>query len=90
MAPRTLTDIFYGSVARQKRDQLRYKKDGTWHDVSSAELRQAVEELSEGLVALGVGTGHRVAILSENRPEWVVADFASLAARDGKRIKKPW
>jgi len=81
MEPRTLTDILYSCVARQKADLFRYKRDGVWHSVSSAETRRSVEELSEGLVALGIAPGDRVAILSENRPEWVFADYACLAAR---------
>src|SRR6185436_10789216 len=38
------------------------------------------EELSLGLVALGVAKGDRVGILAENRPEWAYADMASLCA----------
>ena len=44
----------------------------------------AVEELSMGLRALGVEQGDRVAILSENRPEWALADLATLARRRGR------
>src|SRR5688572_20646266 len=68
---RTLCDIFYRSVEDfRKPDALRYKKDGAWRDISSEEFRRAVEELSMGLRALGVERGDRVALLSENRPEW--------------------
>jgi long-chain acyl-CoA synthetase len=77
----TLCDIFYESVERyRKPDHLRYKKDGTWRDVSSDAFRAAVEELSLGLRALGVDRGDRVAILGENRPEWAFADLATLCA----------
>src|SRR5262249_14714221 len=57
-----------------------YKKDGAWRSIGSADLRVAVEELSLGLRALGVEKGDRVAILSENRPEWAIADLATLCA----------
>jgi long-chain acyl-CoA synthetase len=81
MQIRTLCDIFYDSVDRfRKPEHLRYKRDGAWRSVSSEEFRRAVEELSMGLRELGVGRGDRVAILSENRPEWAYADLAALAA----------
>jgi long-chain acyl-CoA synthetase len=40
-----------------------------------------VQDLSLGLLELGLRPGDRVAILSENRPEWAIADYACLAAR---------
>ena len=81
MDPRTLCDIFYHSVETcRKPDALRYKKDGAWRDVSSEEFRRAVEEVSMGLRGLGIERGDRVAILSENRPEWAYADLATLCA----------
>ena len=81
MELRTLCDIFYHSVeTHRKPDHLRYKKDGAWRDISSEEFRRAVEELSMGLRALGIDRGDRVAILSENRPEWAYADLATCCA----------
>jgi long-chain acyl-CoA synthetase len=60
---------------------LRAKRDGRWHAISYTELAAQVQDLSIGLLELGVRRGDRVAILSENRPEWAVADYACLAAR---------
>ena len=81
MAIRTLCDVFYRSVdGFRKAEHLKYRKDGAWHAVSSEELRLAVEEISMGLRALGVEKGDHVAILSENRPEWAMADLAVLCA----------
>jgi long-chain acyl-CoA synthetase len=78
---RTLCDIFFESVdTYRKPDHLRVKRDGAWRDVGSDEYRQAVEEISMGLRGLGIAPGDRVAILSENRPEWAFADLATLAA----------
>ncbi len=77
--PRTLLDFFYGSVALGKSSHLRFKRDGAWRDVSSDDYRRAVEELAMGLLAIGIQKGDRIAILSENRPEWAYADLASLA-----------
>jgi long-chain acyl-CoA synthetase len=78
---RTLCDVFYRSVdGFRKAEHLKYRKEGSWHAISSDELRLAVEEISMGLRALGVGKGDRVAIISENRPEWAMADLAVLCA----------
>ncbi|HEX6737765.1 MAG TPA: AMP-binding protein, partial [Vicinamibacteria bacterium] len=81
MEVRTLCDIFYRSVDTfRKPEHLQYKKDGAWRPISSDQLRQAVEELSMGLRSLGVEKGDKVALLSENRPEWAMVDLATLCA----------
>ena len=77
----TLTELFYASVDRFKKpDHLKVKRGGAWVAISSDEFRTAVEEMSMGLRELGVAAGDRVAILSENRPEWAYADLATLCA----------
>jgi long-chain acyl-CoA synthetase len=60
---------------------LRSKRAGRWADIGYRELAERVQDLSIGLQELGVRRGDRVAILSENRPEWAIADYACLAAR---------
>ncbi|MEO7985189.1 MAG: long-chain fatty acid--CoA ligase [Gemmatimonadales bacterium] len=60
---------------------LRSKREGRWTDLSYRELADRVQDLSVGLIELGVAPGDRVALLSENRPEWAITDFACLAAR---------
>ena len=80
MAIQTVCDIFYTSVGYGKAEHLKHKKGGAWRATSSEELQRAVEEISMGLRALGVEKGDRVAILSENRPEWAFADLATLCA----------
>jgi long-chain acyl-CoA synthetase len=81
MEPRTLCDLFYRSVDTfGKPDHLKHKRDGAWRGISSEEFRRAVEEVSMGLRALGLEKGDKVAILSENRPEWAWADLAVMAA----------
>jgi long-chain acyl-CoA synthetase len=78
---RTLCDIFYHSVETfRKPEHLLYKKEGAWTPISSDAFLTAVEELSMGLRSLGIEKGDRVAILSENRPEWAYADLATLCA----------
>ncbi|MDD9974565.1 MAG: long-chain fatty acid--CoA ligase, partial [Candidatus Poribacteria bacterium] len=56
-------------------------KGGTYQDISYAELGESVDAFSKGLNALGVQKDDRVAILSENRPEWAITDFGTLKAR---------
>jgi long-chain acyl-CoA synthetase len=81
MTVQTVCDIFYRSVdTYRKPEHLMCKRDGAWRAVSSDGLRTAVEEISMGLRALGVERGDKVAILSENRPEWAFADLATLCA----------
>jgi long-chain acyl-CoA synthetase len=60
---------------------LRAKRGGHWVDIGYREMAERVQDLSIGLQELGVRRGDRVAILSENRPEWAIADYACLAAR---------
>ena len=59
---------------------LRAKREGRWADIGYGEMADRVQDLSIGLLELGVRRGDRVAILSENRPEWAIADYACLAA----------
>ncbi len=81
MAIQTVCDIFYRSVdTYRKPEHLKFKKDGAWRAIGSEELRAAVEQISMGLRSLGIGKGDKVAILSENRPEWALADLAMLCA----------
>ncbi len=60
---------------------MRSKHEGRWVDIGYRELADRVQDLSLGLIELGVGPGDRVAILSENCPEWAIADYACLTAR---------
>jgi long-chain acyl-CoA synthetase len=52
------------------------KVDGTWQDVSFAEVGEIAREIGLGLIDLGIAAGDRVAILAGTRPEWTYADFA--------------
>ncbi len=81
--PRTLTELFFGASDRfQGRPiALRMKQDGRWQAISYAVLLDRVHAASAALLDLGLVAGDRVAILSENRPEWAITDYACLAAR---------
>lgn len=79
MEIRTLCDILTRLDREDRKpDLLRYKAGGSWRDISAGEFVETVRSLSLGLAALGVQKGDRVAILSENRPEWVAFDHAIL------------
>jgi long-chain acyl-CoA synthetase len=60
------------------RPAMRFKRQGTFQDVSWPDYRRRVDEVAAGLIALGIGRGDSVAILSENRHEWLIADLAIL------------
>ena len=76
---KSLIGIFLDAVATFRRpDQFLRKRDGRWETISGERALRDVEELGLGLAALGVGPGDRVAILSETRYEWAIADLAIL------------
>ena len=56
------------------------KRDGVYRALSWAQAAADASALSRALRALGIGPGDRVALVSENRPEWAIADFAIMAA----------
>jgi len=68
------------AVALGPRCALRYKLDGMWHDMSWHDVRRSADRAAAALIRLGVELGDRVALLSENRAEWIVADQAILSA----------
>ena len=78
---KTIADLL-GLAAKQYADRpaLRHKRDGQWHDVSYAEVGEAVSEIGRGLIALGIEPGERVCILCNTRPEWTYCDFAISAS----------
>ncbi len=59
---------------------LREKEFGIWQSYTWADYLRHVREFSLGLVSLGLQRGDKVAIVGDNRPEWVFAELAALAA----------
>lgn len=55
---------------------LRVKRLGLWERISWADYSARVNALAREMIELGVGRGERVAVLCENRPEWLIADIA--------------
>ncbi|KPF92722.1 AMP-dependent synthetase [Novosphingobium sp. AAP83] len=66
--------------ARGESPFLWAKHGGQWHSQSWADAARQVCLLAESLRALGLDAGDRVALVSENRPEWAIADLAIMAA----------
>ena len=60
---------------------LREKRFGIWQQITWRDYWEKVELVAHGLAALGVEPGDRVAVHSENRPEWLYADVATVALR---------
>ena len=80
--PGTLNRIFFDAVDKYDRpNALMYKAAGEWRPISHRTLAERVGRCGRGLTALGVRPGDRIAILSENRPEWAIADYACLTSR---------
>jgi long-chain acyl-CoA synthetase len=59
---------------------IRYKRGGSWHDVTYTELGEVVQEIGNGMIELGLQAGERICILGNTRPEWTYADMAATSA----------
>ena len=76
----TLTELLLNTLqSYRKADIMLSKKEGLYAPISTREFGDTVKYLSLGLRELGLGSGDKLAILSENRPEWVMTDFATLS-----------
>ncbi|WP_374440665.1 long-chain fatty acid--CoA ligase [Stella sp.] len=72
--------LFDMARRRAKQPFLVHKRDGAWHPVDYRTAAERVSMLARALVAEGIRPGDRVVLVAENRPEWVIADFAIMAA----------
>lgn len=78
-SPGTLNELFFAAIEKHdKPDALQYKRGKTYVPVSHREIERRVRHAALGLGTLGIRRHDRVAILSENRPEWAIADYACL------------
>lgn len=76
----SLPGMFFDQVLRQGgRPLLISKQAGEWRRQNWEEVARDIRRAAAGLRGLGVGRGDRVAIVAENRPEWLVADFAIMS-----------
>jgi len=80
--PQTIPHFCIESFRRNaKPDALSFKIDGAWKRLSGTEIIERIKRIALGLAALGIKPGDRVAIISENRPEWSLVDIALLSLR---------
>ena len=79
--PGTLTKLFFDAIEKHdKPNAFQVKRNGAYTPISSREFANRVRQVALGLQELGIKRGERVAILSENRPEWAIADYATLTS----------
>ncbi|HEU0072028.1 MAG TPA: AMP-dependent synthetase/ligase [Alphaproteobacteria bacterium] len=82
----SLTSLFFDQAARQGDKPFLWAKkpasDGTlqYQSLSWRETAEKVNALARGLIRLGLERGDRVCLVAENRPEWLIADLAIMAA----------
>jgi long-chain acyl-CoA synthetase len=76
----TITRVFdllqYNLEKFPKEEFVSGKINGQWVKYSTQKFCDTVDALSRGLIGIGIGKGSRVAVISPNRPEWNIADFA--------------
>ncbi|HZS62415.1 MAG TPA: long-chain fatty acid--CoA ligase [Gemmatimonadaceae bacterium] len=77
----TLNSLFFDAIAQYDRPSaMQYKRDGAYVPISHKDLERRVRHVALGMAAAGVRPGDRIAILSENRPEWAISDYACLTS----------
>jgi long-chain acyl-CoA synthetase len=80
----SLADVAFERADREPQAVVIRRKDTAassgWRDVTATQFRTDVAALAKGLIAAGIGTGDRVALLSRTRYEWTVADYAIWSA----------
>jgi long-chain acyl-CoA synthetase len=72
----TIAELFYQACEFDLPDALAYKQDGVFVPISHKEVKARVERLALAMNARRLAVGDRVAIISENRPEWAISDYA--------------
>ena len=82
MKPFHLATALIGQVDKYgNRTAIRYRENGVWQDMTWESLGEQIRACSKALLATGVGEGERVAIFSQNHPEWTIADYAIFSLR---------
>jgi len=78
--PNLVTMFFTRAAEKGDAPFLWAKREGAWRATSWAEAARSVAALAAALRRLGFNRGDRIALVSENRPEWCIADLAIMAA----------
>ncbi|HVM93450.1 MAG TPA: long-chain fatty acid--CoA ligase [Terriglobales bacterium] len=77
MKPQTLNDVFSTIVERNHDRVMLVRETNQWVSINSRQFHEQVTGMAQGLTQRGLVHGDRLAILSENRPEWAISDFAA-------------
>jgi long-chain acyl-CoA synthetase len=77
---KTLTSLVLDAAARYRGVAMRCPDGDGWRETTYPALGQGVREIARGLIGLGLAAGDRVAILSNTRSEWTLADFGAMCA----------
>jgi long-chain acyl-CoA synthetase len=76
----TIVERFFERVSEHPdKVALRFKSNGAWKDVTWRNYGEAVTRVAKSLLSLGYGHGDKIALLSNNRPEWHITDVGSMA-----------
>src|SRR5689334_3086881 len=79
-AETSLPGLILAAVLRHnKEDAFNHREDGQWFNIPAASFVERVKNAALGLAALGIRPADRIALLSENRPEWSISDLAILS-----------
>ncbi len=78
--PNLVTMFLTRAAEKGEKPFLWAKRDGAWQPISWREAARQVAALAESLMGLGLEPGDRVMLVSENRPEWLIADLGIMAA----------
>ncbi|MGH7098197.1 MAG: AMP-dependent synthetase/ligase [Stellaceae bacterium] len=77
---RSLPAMFFAQAQRRANKPFLWQKTtGRYRPMTWRETADAVRRLAAGLLSLGIARGERIALIAENRPEWVVADLAIMS-----------
>ncbi|MCL5276631.1 MAG: AMP-binding protein [Deltaproteobacteria bacterium] len=81
MKYKNIPEMFFSQVKKYgDRAVQRYKKDGSWVDISWNQMKESAELIGLGLIDLGLKQKDSVCMLSENRPEWAHVDLGIISA----------
>ncbi len=76
-----LVQLFFAQAQKFNAAPLLWaKQQGSWQPLSWAETADKIARFADALKTIGIKAGDRVVLVSENRPEWFIADFAIMAA----------
>jgi long-chain acyl-CoA synthetase len=81
VAEGTIVELFFRAAdEHDKDDAYLHKTPAGWEPVSHREVLEQVHAAAKGLRTLGIARGDRISILSENRLEWAITDFALMCS----------